>query len=532
MMHRIRGEFAFAVWDEAHQTLFAARDLIGTRPFYYADTSGSLIFSNSLDCIRLHPDVRDDLDELAVADFLLFGCNQNHSSTVYRDIQRLPAGHFALFRDGGSRVESYWSFPEDEPLALGSDEDYVEECRRLLRESVRERMPRGRLALLMSGGLDSTALAAIACHEGQIPPRSIHAFTSALRSKNSDGEARYAELAASALGVTHHIHWDDHELVDPSWWTNPVATPEPSDAPLALRFEQKRYAEMARWAHVVLFGEGPDNALLFEPGPHLRWLLSDRGLPQALLTLIRHAGLHRRAPRAGLPGRLLSWAATGAPHPRPYPAWIQPELTKRLALRDRWHLVSHPTPPAHRWRPRAAASFASPLWEDMLTKLDPAWTGAPLEFRHPYLDERVLRFFLQLPAMPWCREKLILRRALDGLLPEELLRRKKSPLHGEPEHEILKCAGFPPLRSGNGLERFADLKYVPISPSPSPEQFWADLRVYSLDLWLSGHRPIRNTSATEFNRKEAHGEAGGAVSAREEEIALCPAEVDDIRDRH
>jgi asparagine synthase (glutamine-hydrolysing) len=532
MMRRVRGEFAFAIWDEPTQTLFAVRDPLGTRPFYYAVTPGAVIFSNSLDCVRLHPDVDDGLDEPAVADFLLFGCNQNPASTTYRDVRRLPPGHFALFRNDSTRVERYWSLPEDEPLSLATEQEYMEECCRVLRSAVGERMPQGTLGLLMSGGLDSTAMAAIARDEGGVPASEIHAFTSALRSREADGEARHATLAVSALGLTHHLHWDDDELVDPDWLGHPVVTPEPCESPLALRFERRRFAEIARWSRVVFFGEGPDNALFFEPAPQLRWLLSSRGVAAALTAILRHARVHRRIPMAGFPGGLLEHLGRRTAHPAPYPSWLQPEFESNCGLRERWENSHHPETSAHRWRPRAAASFDSPLWDDMLTKFDPAWTGAPLEFRHPYLDERVLRLFLQLPAMPWCREKLILRRALKGLLPEAILRWKKTPLRGEPEHEILKRAGFPPLRMAEGLDRFVNPSRMPASPGSNPQQFWLDLRAYALNIWLSSRRSMRAPNVIQFDRKEDYAEASGASPSREAARPLYETRIDEVRNRH
>ena len=84
------GDFAFAIWDSRQQRLFCARDHFGVKPFFYALMGQCLIFSNTLNCLRGHPAVSDSLNDLAVADFLLFEMNQDPGTTVFADIQRLP----------------------------------------------------------------------------------------------------------------------------------------------------------------------------------------------------------------------------------------------------------------------------------------------------------------------------------------------------------------------------------------------------------------------------------------------------------
>ena len=87
------GDFAFAIWDSRVQRLFCARDHFGVKPFYYARVGNSLIFGNTLNGVRIHPQVSDELNDLAIADFLLFGYNQELDTTTFADIQRLPPAH-------------------------------------------------------------------------------------------------------------------------------------------------------------------------------------------------------------------------------------------------------------------------------------------------------------------------------------------------------------------------------------------------------------------------------------------------------
>ena len=89
----LRGDFAFAIWDARRKTLFCARDHFGVKPFYYAEIGESFLFSNTLNCLRLHPEVSEELNEAAIGDFLLFGMNCDLATSTFRDIRRLAPAH-------------------------------------------------------------------------------------------------------------------------------------------------------------------------------------------------------------------------------------------------------------------------------------------------------------------------------------------------------------------------------------------------------------------------------------------------------
>ena len=92
----LRGDFAFALWDARERKLFCARDHFGIKPFFYSAIERQFLFSNTLNCLRAHPDVSDELNEAAIGDFLLFGLNCEIATTTFRDIQRLPPAHFMV----------------------------------------------------------------------------------------------------------------------------------------------------------------------------------------------------------------------------------------------------------------------------------------------------------------------------------------------------------------------------------------------------------------------------------------------------
>src|SRR5437867_2222826 len=120
------GDFAFAVWDGPRRLLFCARDQLGVKPFFYASLGAIVIFSNTLDCIRQHPAVSDKLNELAIADFLLFEVNQDLNTTSFAHIQRIPPAHRATWSAEAVRISRYWTLPIDEPIYFKRTAEYTE----------------------------------------------------------------------------------------------------------------------------------------------------------------------------------------------------------------------------------------------------------------------------------------------------------------------------------------------------------------------------------------------------------------------
>ena len=189
-VEHLLGDFAFAIWDGPRQRLFCARDHLGVKPLFYAYIGQRLIFSNTLGCIRQHPAVSDKLNDLAIADFLLFDVNQDKATTTFADIQRLQPAHTAMWSGSGLRLQRYWTLPIDEPIYYRRHQDYVDRFRELLRQAVGDRIRTNRVGIFMSGGLDSTTLAASA--HGLLSARSgdsgVRAFTTSNQGFDNEGE--------------------------------------------------------------------------------------------------------------------------------------------------------------------------------------------------------------------------------------------------------------------------------------------------------------------------------------------------------
>ena len=144
------------------KTLFCARDHFGIKPFYYADLDDQFLFSSVLDCVRLHPDVSDTLNETAIGDFLLFGLNYDGATTAFRDVRRLLPAHSLTIKKDEFFLKRYWSPPTQGRIRYRDANDYIEQFKILLQAAVKDRVRTDRVGVLLSGGLDSAAVATTA----------------------------------------------------------------------------------------------------------------------------------------------------------------------------------------------------------------------------------------------------------------------------------------------------------------------------------------------------------------------------------
>jgi len=488
-VEHLRGDFAFGIWNDGRQQLFCARDHLGVKPFYYVQIGSRLIFSNTLDCVRHHPLVSSRLNDLAIADFLLFGVNQDPATTSYAEIQRLPPAHRANWSSNGMQLSRYWSLPIDEPVFCKHADDYLDQFRHLLRKAVADRLRTSQVWIFMSGGLDSPTLAATArdlMHKRRTN-FDLRAFT-IIQPFFSD-EGRYAKAVATHLKIPHCCR--SAGTVE-NWEEIPFSTPEPHPNAWNIPAERRFWQGLGTYSRVFFFGEGPDNALHFDWHPCISYL-------------VRH-GFYRRL-LAGLAATLFSqgyppfwWRIRNGNSTSDteaiFPPWIESSLESRLRLRDRWAAFNSTPVSAHPLRPVGYASFQVPLWQALFEGLDPATTRACFEVRHPYVDLQLLRFMLAVPALPWCRSKYLMRRAMRGRLPREVLRRRKTAL--DPASVLEQIAGLcaKPFLPGPGIREYIDLDRA--SGVPAINLIESNLRARALKHWLQNSLPADDNQAEEL----------------------------------
>ena len=176
---------------------------------------------------------------------------------------------------------------------------------------------------------------------------------------------------------------------------------------------------MAGYSRVWFYGEGPDNALRFEWRPYLAYTMGRRHLGHLAKAAWELVVRSRRVPFLRSLVRPLK-ARQSRPSEQPcFPRWLDKDFESRLRLRERWEHMerSEAAPCPHPLRPASYRSFQGPVWECLFSQWDAEATGAAAEVRHPFVDLRLLRYMLAVPAIPWSREKYLFRRAMNGVLP-------------------------------------------------------------------------------------------------------------------
>jgi asparagine synthase (glutamine-hydrolysing) len=436
-VERLRGMFAFAVWDARTERLFAARDRAGEKPLYYTTTpGGSFVFGSELKCLLEHPEVERGTDPAALDAYLTLGYVPEPLS-VFRGVRKLEAGHRLVLENGRVTTESYWDFPTETDDPPRREEEYVEELRARLDESVRMMLVADvPLGAFLSGGVDSSTIVGLMSRATNAP---VKTFSIGFREDSFD-ELKYARLAAK------HFETDHREL---------IVTPEVCrlvdelvrhfDEPFADQSSVPTYlvSKLAReHVKVVLSGDGGDE--LF--AGYTRYAVEQGRAGFARLPRLMRRGL--MAPLAaqlphGARGRnfLHNVALDPADRYLDNVSTFNALGKSALYTADFRRALSGREPAAeifrgHAARAGAAEGVASLLYldaktylpGDILTKVDRMSMAASLEARVPLLEHHLVEFVSRIPASLKMRDggsKYVFKRAVRGLVPDEILDRPK-----------------------------------------------------------------------------------------------------------
>ncbi len=445
MPERLRGMFAFAMWDRTERTLFLARDRFGVKPLYYAQLDdGTLIFGSEIKAILASGEIRASLNRRAVPDALA-NYAPSGNETLFAGIKRLPAGHTLTWRDGRIDIRPYWDLHYRTVELNGqSDAQLVDEYHDRFREAVRMRlMADVPLGMFLSGGIDSAAITATM---SQLVDEPIKTFSVAFAEREAN-ELSFARLVASRYRTDHHevvVTPDEFFASLPKlvWHEDePIAHP----SSIALYFVSRLASERVK---VVLTGEGSDETLagynryrvtLFNRRLGRPYEAALPGVMRAAVrlgidTLPSAGALRRRLTRTFLylPADLDTlyfdnFAVFGRRRQRDL---LAPDLARELNGID-------PYAAAH----SALAQTDAPtlldklLYADtktylheLLMKQDQMSMAASIESRVPFLDHPLVEFASSLPQRLKLRgwtTKYVLRQAMKDLLPEEILSRRK-----------------------------------------------------------------------------------------------------------
>jgi len=495
-VQHLRGDFAFAIWDARHKKLFCARDHFGIKPFYYAEIGDVFLFSNVLNCVRLHPELPEDLNDAAIGDFLLFGLNCDLGTTTFRDVRRLPPAHCLTVSAEEIGIRRYWSAPTSGAIRYRNADDYLEHFQTLLQSAVTDRLRVEQAGILLSGGLDSAAIAATAreLSIGSLDASKLRAYTVVYKPLSSDRDGAHARQIADFL----HIPIEFLELggLKPfERWSDPgINSPEPVDDPLFAGMSDQ-FKMVAAHGRVALCGEGADNLMHFEMIPYAKQLVRERNIRRLFQEVPRYLG-QRRSIWPGV-GRRFKGLFGKDPTAPLFPRWLAPEFTNLLDLNSRWKEWSElPVSRPHPVRPKAHVSLSIPQWANMFEQESPGATRYPVEVRYPFLDLRVVNYLLALPPFPFFFEKSLLREAMAGRLPEASRVRPKTPLADDPLVQYLRngksTEWFDQVQWNSHMDRYINRSALaPLPAGSDSEQISLDLRPLCLNFWLQSARRVR-----------------------------------------
>jgi asparagine synthase (glutamine-hydrolysing) len=495
-VEHLRGDFSFGLWDARNKQLFCVRDHFGIKPFYYAQMGELFVFSNTLNCLRTHPQVSSALNDVAIGDFLLFGLNYAHSTTTFRDIQRLPPAHTLTVSQNGLQIRRYWTPPTDGRIRYRDPAEYVEHFQSILETAVADRLRTERVGILLSGGLDSSSVAAVAkgLAGKSSTPEQLQGYTYVYRSLIPDQEETYAQEVGDFLRIPLKFIPLDKAQIFERWDDPKINGPEPVEDPFLARiFDAHR--DISGGCRVLLSGDGGDELQTFQMWPYVGDLRR-RGEWRQLLTDVANYLWIRPFPWRGIRARALRWAGRDPDQPV-YPQWLAPEFSRRARLEERWKGENQQPNswPRHPLHPRGYASLGSPLWTQLFEQDDPGATGCLVETRYPFLDLRIVNYMLALPPFPWLYRKTLVREAMTERLPERIRTRPKTPLQGDPVSAQLQLAGMEHLKEipwSPELDRYIDRRAMTAPHGKmNQEQASASLRPYCLNIWLQSAQKIR-----------------------------------------
>ncbi|WP_017596467.1 asparagine synthase (glutamine-hydrolyzing) [Nocardiopsis potens] len=424
-VHRLHGIFAFAVWDERTQELLLIRDHMGVKPLFYAQTSSGLLFGSEPKVMFCHPELEPTVDADGLRE--MFSQAKTPGSAIYRGIDEVRPGHLLRIRDGRVTEEHYWSLTAREhPHDL---EETVSAVRSMVGGTIIEQLvadiPRG---LLVSGGIDSSTIAALAAprlrEEGE-PARGFAMTFTGYEENFRPDEVRatpdieYARLLGERLNLDMtRIELTPEELADPEVR---AAVVERQDQPTALGdMDASLYLlfnRVKQHVGVAMSGDTADEVFAGFLWSHNPELMNAPTFPWVAV-----GQLHGRASR-GLGCGLLDGSLMEA---LDLPGYIQAQYEEAIAQTP--HL---PGESALQRRIREIDFMHMTRWlPSLLDRGDRFSMSCGLEVRVPYCDPALVEYSYNIP---WSiksfdgREKSLLRAAFRGVVPDEILDRRKSP---------------------------------------------------------------------------------------------------------
>jgi asparagine synthase (glutamine-hydrolysing) len=443
----LRGMFAFAIWDRRRRVLFAARDRLGIKPFYYRWDGKAFLFGSEIKAILAYPGIAAEYNRNTLAEYLAFGYIAG-AETMFAGIRKLMPGYFLELSERGElTIERYWDLTTAVDPAPRPREYYVKTYRELLDAAVKSHlMSDVPLGMFLSGGLDSSAVAALAT---KIRGDQIKTFAVGYGSSGS-GEGAFSELAY-ARDVATHIRSDHHEVLlsREEFFKNLPQLVWHEDEPIVWPSSVSLFS-VARLARkhvtVVLTGEGSDETLAGYT--RYAWILLNARIDNAYRA-VTTAGM-RRIVRQALEGGLKGSLHRKLAHTflvrdgSSLPSFYYDNFFSAFSSTEQAELLTPETLAVAgeayggsmaAWARSQGDLLHRLLYADinsylieLLMKQDQMSMAASIESRVPFLDHELVEFTARIPAqysVTGMAGKYILKKAMADLLPKPIIYRKK-----------------------------------------------------------------------------------------------------------
>jgi asparagine synthase (glutamine-hydrolysing) len=521
------GDFAFAIWDQAKQQLFCARDHFGVKPFYYYQSETTFIFASEIKAILCHPDVPATLNETRIADYLVPMFHDTRI-TSYQHILRLPPAHCCTVSSAQIQCDRYWQLDASHNIQFSSDEEYAQEFRKIFTEAVRCRLRSAfPIGSELSGGLDSSS---ITCVARTLLPEALHTFSAVFNELTECDERQYIEPILALGNVQSHYFVADQpdplQSLDRVLWHQDEVFFAPNHA---MGWGLNGVVR-STGVRVLLSGFDGDTTVsdgygylgdLAQAGQWRQFIAEAKPLTQTLniaLTKWLWSYFHHftvkpivnrfRVLRLAVKiwrkisqktGReLTSHQAEAASLTDAWNSLVDPALMQKVGLEERYQ----------DWQ-RSESKLGQPEREQHYKAITQGITAYALEVqdkdsaafgfetRYPFWDKRLVEFCLAIPAGQklkngWNRS--VLRRAMTGFLPIEVQwRRGKADFTANAIHGLLKQrsqldqlidqGSIPPYVNAFEFQKIYQT-FLAQTSQTSARKIFQIQTVLSLSLWL------------------------------------------------
>lgn len=412
----INGIFAFAVWDEEEEKLFLARDRLGVKPLFYKQDGARLLFGSEQKAILTHPNVKAEVTYEGLAEVFGLGPSRSPGHGVFAGLHELRPAHACTFSKDGLRIWRYWNVKSE--VHKDSLEETVEKVHFLLKDAItRQLVSDVPLCTFLSGGVDSSAITAFAAREYEQKGQKLHTYSIDYEDNETYFQANafqpnsdrlWIEMMTKATNTEHHrLIISNEDLAN--YLTEAVLVrdmPGMADIDSSLLWFCR---EIKKDFVVSLSGECADEIFGGYPWFHRQEDLESRTFPWMRSVEVREGLLQQE--------------------------WRQ-KLRLHEYVQQRYDETVKETPllegESSLEAGRRQLFYMNMIWfmTTLLDRKDRMSMGASLEVRVPFADHRLVEYVWNIPwemKMYNNREKGLLRKALEGVLPEEVLYRKKSP---------------------------------------------------------------------------------------------------------